>query len=369
MWCLSGSGHSIGSGTPDQLAFSLANYCNRIYYVQTPIAYRGDTESAFAYPFIDTRGTAATTDDEPKFFIPSSSAGLVFSAAQALAGTGGSRAALQIMNIGTQMSVGDSGRVFTVEDLEPVATLAGRILGASASWAAVPGTILHFDHLVVEPTFRVGGNHVNQQPYPFEILSLPTRAPLAPVSLPGKSVVDLSISGTGQNPFLFGTQAIVGSNAVPAGFEFGDIVILFSADGRLDSIIVDQVAPSGGAIVPTRIVPSSNVTFNVGYIDGLVDNIDDLARFPEHVPGTVYPISAVDPPLATPGPPNPLDLKRVQPNFANSDCSWVGIQALSGAIQLESVAGQPELADLVSFYGLATSPSSRFVAARSVASI
>ena len=68
---------SVGAGTPNQLIFSPANYATRLYYVQTPIAYRGDIQSAYAYPFRDLGVGGA-----PRFFIPKVSAGLIFAAAQ-----------------------------------------------------------------------------------------------------------------------------------------------------------------------------------------------------------------------------------------------------------------------------------------------
>ncbi len=348
---------SVGSGTPNQLNFTAANYATRLYYVQTPIAYRGDIDSAYAYPFNDVAASNA-----PKFFIPETSAALVAAAARQR------KAALRIINTGTQMSVGDSGRVFTLTGLEYVSSLSGRVTGASASWAGVPGTIVSFNHLTVEPTHRVGGNHVNHQPYPFEILSLPTRAPLTPVNLPGKTVVDLSISGPSNSPVGFGTQAIVGIGSVPAGYEFSDVIVMFSADGRLDSVYVDQpdaTSPTGYRL--TRLVFGATISFAIGYVDGIVDNIDDMARYPQHVPNTVFPSGANVPPLAVPAPPEPLNLLGQVPNFANSECAWVAIRPLSGAIQLGSVAGQPELSALVNSYGFgppANPPSRAIVNAR-----
>ncbi len=258
---------SVGAGTPDQLNFTAANYATRLYYVQTPIAYRGDTQSAYAYPFDDVANSST-----PKFFIPSVDAALLYAAAQQR------KAALRIINVGTRMAIGDSGRIFTITGLEAVNTLAGRISGASASWAAVPGTIVSFNNLDVEPTFRVAGNHVPQQPYPFEILSLPIRAPMNPVNLPGKTVIDLSISGPASNPVAFGTQAIVDDTTVPAGYEFNDVIVMFAGDGRLDSIYADwEDSFSASGFSLQRLIPGGTVSFAVGYVDGIVDNIEDIA--------------------------------------------------------------------------------------------
>ena len=270
------------------------------------------------------------------------------------------------------MAVGESGRVFTVTGLTPITNNnglfgAGRITGVSATdtWAREHGTIVSFNHLTVQPTHRVAGNHVDHQPYPFEILSLPTRAPLNPVNLPGKTVVDLSISGPASNPAAFGTQAIVGNNTVPNGYEFNDVIVMFSADGRIDSIYADQW--NGTAFQLTRFVPSATVSFAIGYVDGIVENIDDIARYPELVPNTVFPTSATDPALANPLPPAPLELLGQVPNFANSECAWVGVRPLSGAIQLGSLAAQPPLGELTTYYGFgppANTPSRTIVNAR-----
>jgi hypothetical protein len=187
---------------------------------------------------------------------------------------------------------------------------------------------------------------------------------LAPVNLPGKTVVDLSISGPANSPFGFGTQAIVGGGSVPAGYEFSDVIVMFSADGRLDSVYVDQpdaTSPTGYRL--TRLVLGATVSFAVGYVDGIVDNIDDMARYPQHVPNTVFPTGASDPPLAVPAPPEPLDLLGQVPNFANSEGAWVAIRPLSGAIQLGTVAGQPELGAFVNAYGFGppANPASRAI--------
>ena len=231
------------------------------------------------------------------------------------------------------------------------------------------------------------------QPYQFTFQTNPLRAPLAPVSLVGKTVVDLSVSGTTNQPLLFNSQAIVDSDpltavlplAAPAALPapdrtLDDIIVMFAPDGRLDAIYSSVARDDGTNITHfdlVRFEPSSTISFNVGFVDGILGNIDDGARYPNAVPGTNFAVNAGDAPLAAPysppsapaapvASPDVLNPDRI-PNYANSDCAWVSVQPLSGAIRLDTVASQPlsqtiavapasnDLSRFINYYNLNTS--------------
>ena len=76
--------NNLGSGTPDQLDFLTTNYATRLYYVQTPIEYRGDVTGASAIPILVGESIpppAGPVYYTPRFFVPRDSAGLLYSAA------------------------------------------------------------------------------------------------------------------------------------------------------------------------------------------------------------------------------------------------------------------------------------------------
>ena len=280
---------------------------------------------------------------------------------------------------------------------------------ATLNGVSVSGTMVEFNYADSSPRYdilpaqidtiaanaRVPHGLFEGQPYEFAFQTNPIRAPLAPVSLVGRTVVDLSVSGTADQPLLFNSQAIIDSDplsqalplAAPAPLPaldrtIGDVVVMFAPDGRLDAIY-SSVARNDGTNIThfdfIRTEPATTVSFNVGFVDGILGNIDDGARFPNAIPGTNFAVNNGDPDLAAPySPPsapaapvaNPVVLNpdRV-PNFANSDCAWVSVQPLSGAIRLDTVASQPfadtipvapaqnDLSRFIDYYNLNTSPT------------
>lgn len=383
--------HEIGSGTADQLDFLIGNYATRLYYVQSPVEYRGDYQDAFAYPVFEDINTGSATDPiVPQFFIPQSSAGLLFAAAAT--GGGNSTAAKNLINIGTRFSVGNTDYVFEITGLRQLASLNASgttSLGGSRSLyhPGVPnsaGTLVSFNVLEFSPrhaqlpgqysggglpgsaaasTFPAGLQAF--QPINFQFLSNPIKAPLAPVSLIGKTVIDLSISGTDGDPVAFNSQAIV--DPVPtvdvpplnADIALNDVIVMFAPDGSLDGVYYDERVTNAGGSATTgfryrRVNPATLVSFNVGFIDGIVNHVDDMARFPQHVPNALYlDGNTGDAQISDPRDPSPLVVDKT-PNFANTDCAWINIRPISGHISLETVASQPALNRLVNYYGYST---------------
>ncbi|MCA9138346.1 MAG: prepilin-type N-terminal cleavage/methylation domain-containing protein [Planctomycetales bacterium] len=403
--------HDIGSGAASGLNYTVANYSTRLYYVQSPMEYRGDYQEALAYPVFEDSNTGATTDSvAPRLFVPRGSAGLLFAAADS-SGTplANATAAKTLLNIGTRFSVGQSGYVFEVTNLEQITlSTTSSITSFGGSRAlyhpAIPptdGTLVSFNYLDFSPRHASTPPFlVNVDPPPsgtrtlpiaaglssypagispfqateFKFRTNPVRAPLAPINMIGKTVIDLSVSGTSADPIAFNSQTIIdqfpASNIPPlaANTPLTDVIVMFAADGRMDGVYNGQrvvtTGPQISGFLFQRIDPSSTVSFNVGFIDGLVDNIDDIARYPEMVTDTDFQINATDPPLATPAPPSALTVNKT-PNFANTDCAWVSIQPLSGNVTLENVASQTSLANLSAYYGFQPAPNNPF--ARNVA--
>jgi prepilin-type N-terminal cleavage/methylation domain-containing protein len=366
--------HDIGSGNPANLNYLGANYATRLYYVQSPMEYRGDTNESSAYPVFHPPGGGPV----PKFFFPRSSSGLLF----AVANQGNNSPAARLINVGTRFSVGNTDYIFEVES----AVALNQTQVASAFGSLVPqeaGTLVSFNFRTFSPrnvgTAGTLTGNINTstfpaslkayQPHDFKFQVNPIRAPLAPVNMIGRTVVDLSVSGPSSDPLAFNAQHIVDpdpTTQIPnlaADRLMNDVVVMFAADGRLDGIYFDRRSVSGGnidAFVPIRLDPSTTVAFNIGFVDGVLPNIDDGARYPNEITGTNYNVTTNDPPLATPAPPGVLEPDKA-PNFANTDCAWITIQPLSGAIQLGSVASQPDLPRLTSYYGLGTNPAARTV--------
>lgn len=367
----------LGSGSADSLAFVNANYSTRLYYVQSPLEYRGDIQSSSAYPVrgIDTvPGTPAVNYNVPRFFIPRDEAGLVYASA-----LNPRSPAARLVSTGTLFSVNDSDYAFqitgmqaTTRNIQGVPNVAGTEISfnyrdASPRSNILPGHITQVTNptAIGENSFVFPAGLALEQPFDFKFQANPIRAPLAPVTMIGRTVIDLSVSGPSSAPIAFNSQVIVDSDpssvipALVADQPLNDVVVMFAPDGRLDGIYTDVRVDNGTSItgfVPTRFDPSTTVSFNVGFLDGVLDNIDDGARYPEQLAvGTDYQVNTGDPAFATPGSPAPLT-PRIAPNFANTDCAWVSIQPLSGTIRLDSVASQPRQQRLTDYYGFQASP-------------
>ncbi|MCC9601483.1 prepilin-type N-terminal cleavage/methylation domain-containing protein [Stieleria sp. JC731] len=404
--------HAIGDGTADTLNFFNANYSTRMYYVQSPLEYRGDYPDAVAYPIFEAVGGSSLA---PRFFIPREAAGLLYAAATPYT-FGNATAATNLVGTRTKFEVGNTDYVFEITSLEkvtldrsnPTTTIGtGRVavhpqveqvVPATPANRYIDGILISFNYIDFSPrNAQVAGRYqtigapgavvaasasvfpaglASFQPMPFKFRSNPIKAPLAPVTMIGKTVIDLSISGSVLAPAAFNSQVVVDpapAAAIPslaADQRLNDVIVMFAADGQLDGIYYDQRVVAG---TPSQIVgfqyqrfdPATTISFNVGFVDGVVNNVDDVARFPDSVPGTDYQINANDPPLDNPGPTAPLEMKK-KPNFANTDCAWIHIQPLSGNISLQTVASQPILSDLSAYYGYNPAPGSQF--ARAVAS-
>lgn len=398
---------SIGDGTADQLDFFAANYATRMYYVQSPIEYRGDTEDAVCYPVFETAarsGLPGIAAPEflvaPRIFFPQRSAGLLYAAAGSgpAGGPGPSLSAQNLLTAGTRFSLGDSGYVFEIERAVKVGgystDMVDRLTGAPLFQFNEIGTVVDFNFVGTTPETRtLNGVYRPTNPlltasYPaatppalyhearfpggiepyqgisFRFLTNPIPAALAPVTLVGKSVIDLSISGPTEDPLAFGTQAIfdsvpaVDAPAMAADVQFNNVAVMFAPDGKVDSVYYDQRLVAGNTVtgfVPRRLVTGTTLAFNVGFVDGVLDNIDDGARFPEHIDGTDYQVTGTDFPLNDPQPPLALEVSQT-PNFANTDCVWINIQPSSGAVTQVGVAGQPPPAVLSNYYGLGPVP-------------
>jgi prepilin-type N-terminal cleavage/methylation domain-containing protein len=395
----------IGDGAASTLNFTAANYSTRLYYVQSPIEYRGDAVDSVCYPVFENNPGGlplyplANFPLIPRFFFPQRSAGLLFASAN------GSVAAQNLITVGTRFSVGDSGYVFEVVAATPVFTryqsnilIDNTVPPFTPARVPVfdfpePGTIVDFNIVGFSPqSDSLPGiyNPQNQLPsltllqqarFPgalspfkgveFRFRTNPVPAPLAPVTLIGKTVIDLSVSGSGSDPLEFGAQAILDqdlSRPIPtlnADVLLHNVAVMFAPDGKLDGVYLDQrvqANPAGNSpvigFVPTRVTPSTTVCFNIGFVDGILDNIDDGARYTGNVAGTTYRTGANDPPYLQPAPPAELTVDKV-PNFANPDCAWISIHPLSGTISLDSVAGQPPLLQFTNFYGFQAAPNSQ----------
>ena len=64
--------NDLGSGSLNQLDLLTTNYATRLYYVQTPIEYRGDVTGAAAIPFLVPESIPAPTGPiyyTPRFFL------------------------------------------------------------------------------------------------------------------------------------------------------------------------------------------------------------------------------------------------------------------------------------------------------------
>ena len=414
--------HEIGAGPANTLDFTIANYATRMYYVQSPLEYRGEFDGAVAYPIFEDSNTASNTDPlVPRFFVPLSSGGLLFAAADG-SGAANSSAAKNLINIGTRFSVGVSDYAFEVTGLEQVALSRSNTSTAFGSRELyhpqvepingppfpnpippVQGTLISFNYIDFAPRYgqalgqydtvnnsllppytiaRAAANSKFPASLPpfqgagFKFRTNPIKAPLAPVTMIGKTVIDLSVSGTSENPVAFNAHAIVDpipNSDIPdlnPDVLLNDILVMFAPDGKLDGVYHDRrtiVGSGPGARIAgfeyIRVDPSAGASFNIGYVDGLVDHIDDMARYPEHVPGTGYTPNPNDPVLATPAPPSALQVTKI-PNFANTDCAWINVQPTSGNITLDNIASQPTVNWLSTYYGYSATPNSQ--AARAV---
>ena len=357
--------------------FGGTNYASRIFYTQSPQDY---LQEKVAYSFATLTDVTENCQKRYGYFIPSSSAGLLFAAAE------GRRNARRLISPGTVIRIGrrSAPRISKIEAMIPVGVgkpsadlydlIAAYDIGSgppncepqiekpptkalAPSWMTEEGTVIFTsDQYVRDPTragdlaFDAGSlsNLGDQAPVEVSIELNPVRAPFAPVALPGKAAVDLSISGRRGDPLQFGIEGIVSggdhSTSAPgvlkpaptaAPNEMHDVVIIFAANGSVESVYVDEL-DSTGRFQLQRYDPPPSISLLVGYSDGVLESVQSLAVVPtalEIPPGDLARIETMGIEL------NP----RQTPNFTNGECSWVTVMGQSGAIRIdpvgESVAG------------------------------
>ncbi len=369
-----------GGTTPetiDQLQLIGANHATRLSYVQIPARYLKGNLSVKAYPFASLLNQSNNCTATYHYFVKKEDAGLLYAAAR------GTQPAASLIRNGTLVNI--AGRLSTISSLEVLTGIgASRLTDYVVEY--VPGTNSCGDAPVSDPLvsdgldvagvvittsdrFYSAPNVPGMGPDgltaytpidPIEIYLEPTKAALAPVNLPGRGVVDLSMAGSRANPTAFGIQDIVGTASVDAATDnqLGGVIVMFGHDGKLESVYYETLVAVGGVnrFVMQRFDPPTSLSFLVGFSDGVLEYVDDGARYPDAIPGTTYPTNLTSR-LGSPAPPAPLEPSFV-PNFANTECAWVTVHSQSGAIDLTSVASQPPAGDLVSYFGFSASPSS-----------
>jgi Tfp pilus assembly protein FimT len=186
----------------------------------------------------------------------------------------------------------------------------------------------------------------------------PIKAPLTSVDLPGRVVIDLSVSGSRTQPTAFASQEIIGDGGLV--FDQPDasgsvtivdnsligIGIMFAPDGRVESVYRESLG-AGGYFQYQRFEPPPNLSFLIGYSNAIAsENLDDIARYQiqwSSIAGrnVTFPSPTMDdvPEYDAIGAPdeeawNP----RVVPNFANPDCRWATLMTATGAVRVDSVA-------------------------------
>ena len=174
---------------------------------------------------------------------------------------------------------------------------------------------------------------------------------MAPINLPGRSVIDLSVSGSRDNPLLFNVQeslATVPNDALeflasPDGdgnrlpVNFNAVVVMFSENGAVDSIYIDRWNDSLYDFEWIRVTPPPSLAFLVGTSNSVAENVDNLANYPTAlgVEGKLY-----EPPFV--------------PNVMNSDCQWVHLHSQTGVSSISPIASQPSDNFFSSYFGWAS---------------
>ncbi|WDQ16567.1 pilus assembly FimT family protein [Rhodopirellula sp. P2] len=312
----------------------------RISYVQTASSYRGDHSQS--------EGRLLASGELEVF---EQDASLLYAAAQGMA------SASRLINVGTFIRL----EGFTTRFI---------VTGLVTATRTMPDTsvrnVSRIQFQPVDSSFNKAAMTMKaSQTYAFEIEPLPIPAAIQPVELPGRIVLDLSISGTqsqprhfsvqamaqqqsGSNTWLHGSEATnipAGSPGVRPGYLLGDVVIMFAADGKLDSIYADRPVPDNGAapfsLAYNRLVPVSAVALAVGEADGMVSNPFDIVQYPT-------PTGAVN--MTGVGILTTDD--SLLPNVANPEATWVVLRPQTGVTETFSAASFRPLNDLRLKYGL-----------------
>ena len=124
---------------------------------------------------------------------------------------------------------------------------------------------------------------------------------MPPVSLPGRAIIDLAVSGGRSIPTQFGVETIVGGpdlglqeivddspafvdrpavtfNDLTSINDLDDITIMFSVEGSVEAIYQDRLID--GRFRRVRYDAPPTISFLVGYADGQLDSVLDASQVP-----------------------------------------------------------------------------------------
>lgn len=379
-----------------------ANFSARLSYVQIPSQYPSTTVgSAKVYPFYSLVGPQHDNcNREMKFYVKREDAELLYAAAveyskSARQGQGrgpgdrnpNARAdppglASRLINQGTKIEIKLDGsnitqfirtlevapnglnagvvREFVPNGQNPVASCGSPVLDPTPEQqVSGPGVIFTTNESLIPDVSRREISETDEfagkiyQAVPFCIQLDPIPMAMAPINLPGRNVIDLSVSGTRDNPMLFNVQELLATlprstlddlsepqdslDRIPVSFH--SIIILFGESGAVDSIYVDRWNSSLYNFERVRVTPPSTMAFLVGRNNAIPDNIDDIANYPSS-PGAVA--------LGTEG--GIYDPSFV-PNLMNSDCQWVHLNSQTGVADVSPIASQPSDNFIKNYFG------------------
>lgn len=244
----------------------------------------------------------------------------------------------------------------------------------------------------------------------FEIGMRPIKSALAPLTLPGRAAVDLSVSGWRADPTAFNVQAIVDGgvmNNPNAGFiadpgaadldnRLQGITVMFAGPGAGDSneilggvseVLLESFNPDTNRFEIRSIPPPAVLQFLVGYANRVLPpNVDDLSRYLIRWNNS----TAVSPVFSDPAPPPPAagggDFPAYQdtvnfdepedspwtpdqiPNVLNSECSWVSLLSATGVVRIDNVAPPIDAGRFVTEVegGFSAAPAARLLTHRRI---
>ncbi len=363
---------TMTTGGPNEILGS--NTATRITYVQVPAIYPSTPVNAYRYIQLTDRNNNCSK--KYYFYVRKVDAGLLYAAAS------GHPMAKRLVDGAAITIQGKTSRIksLTVEPrsldanlvnefdriANPIPTCDDEVVDDPLGVIAIgPGVVIETDDVLYTSISNYGDGPAELTPnysaHPMQISIQPIKAALAPVNLPGRAVVDLSASGSRENPIMFNSEEIQRldrtSGTIPttppaATNEMGDIIIMFAPDGRVDAVYYDEWNSSSASFTMKRFAPPSSMSFLVGHSDGVMPNIDSAARYPDII-------------VPDASNPDPLELKTT-PNFANSECFWVTIKSLSGAVDISPVSSQQSPTFMTDFFGLTASTPQRDVSKRRI---
>lgn len=337
------------------------NFGSRLSYVQVPSSYPSNTGViAQAYPFVTLTNSADNCSKRYYYYVQRESAELLYAASQS------DLFASQLIKPGTVIRTGN--RVSSIVSLTPLPSGLGgngvvvpydgdpQLVTCGAPVVSPnplnvnlfkPGVLIQTTDYRFSDASLAGVGPEAMVPYApvqLEIQLDPIRSALAPLNLPGRSVIDLSVSGSRANPLAFGSQEIVGNNAV-SNQEIHGVIVMFAPDGRLDSVYLDRWV-NIGTTSPNYVLrwerqpPPSSLSLLVGFSDGVMQNVEDGANYPESFLDGQAPFAP-----------------DYVPNFTNSDCHWVTVDAQSGRSDVSRVTAPPKSEEMRAYYGWPPAPS------------